>query len=100
MPAVSYDELEMAFAFVSSSPAMENAAYVCLDTGAIHCTSEFNPIDEEVPDDLETSDRDIPLPHKNDLDLGRPLVLRFVALRDWCAENDIRIIENNAGASA
>jgi hypothetical protein len=147
VPAVSYDELETAFAFVSSSPATENAAYICLDTGAIYCTSEFNPIDEEVPDDLETSDRYIPLPHKNDLDLGRPLVLRFVAwelpeqtervgeffrrkgayarfkdllesegllekwykfeaestekaLRDWCAENDIRTIENNAGASA
>ena len=84
---------------------------------------------------------------KNDLDLGRPLALRFVArelpeqaervgeffrhkgayarfkdllesegllekwynfeaestekaLRDWCAENDIRIVENNDGASA
>jgi hypothetical protein len=145
--AVSYDELEMAFAFVSSAPALENAAYICLDTGAIHCTSEFNPIGEEVPDDLETSDRYVPLPHKNDLDLGRPLALRFVvrelpeqaervvgffrhkgayarfkdlleserllekwynfetestekALRDWCAEYNIRIVENNDGASA
>lgn len=147
MPAVSYDELEIAFAFVNSTPAIGNAAYVCLDTGAIYWTSEFNSIDEQVPDDLETSDRYLPVPHTKDLDLGRTLALRFIAeelpeqselvggifrhkgayarfkdllepagllqkwydfeakstekaLRDWCAEHDIRIIERNGGASA
>jgi hypothetical protein len=145
--AVKYDDLEMAFAFVSSASPMENAAYISLDTGAIYWTSEFNPLDEEVPDDLETSDRYIAIPHKNDLDLGRPLALRFTAqelpaqadrvggffrhkgayarfkdlvesegmleqwykfeadateraLREWCAENDIQIVEQNDGPSA
>ena len=36
-------------------------------------------MDEEIPDDLETSDRYIAIPHKNDLDLGKKLALRFVA---------------------
>jgi hypothetical protein len=31
-----------------------------------------------LPDDLETSDRYIAIPHKNDLDLGNRLALRFV----------------------
>ena len=144
MVKVRYDELEEAFAFFSSGPPMGNAAYVSLDTGTIYWTSEFAPLDEEVPDDLEISERYISIPHKNDLDLGRYLVLRFVAqalphqaervgeffrhrgayarvkdllqsegllekwydfeaeateraLRDWCAENDIQIVEQNDG---
>jgi len=56
---------------------MEHQAYISLDTGAIHWVSEDNPIDEEVPEDFETSDRYIAIPHKHDLDLGRELVLRF-----------------------
>jgi hypothetical protein len=39
----------------------------------------LNPVEEDVPDDLETSDRYIAIPHKNDLDLGRRLALRFAA---------------------
>ena len=39
--------------------------------------SELNPFDEEVPDDLESSDRYLVIPHKNDLDLGSRLALRF-----------------------
>ncbi|SOE87845.1 hypothetical protein SAMN05446935_8509 [Burkholderia sp. YR290] len=43
-------------------------------------TSDFNDaFDEEIPDDLETSDRYLAIPHKNELDLGRSLVLHFVA---------------------
>ena len=33
--------------------------------------------DEELPDDLEASDRYIAVPHKNELDLGNHLALRF-----------------------
>ena len=34
--------------------------------------------DEELPEDFETSDRYIALPHQTELDLGRHLVLSFV----------------------
>ena len=59
---------------------MEHQAYISLDTGAIYWVSESNPMEAEadVPDDLETSDRYIAVPHKNDLDLGTQL-----ALVDW-----------------
>jgi hypothetical protein len=35
--------------------------------------------DEDLPDDLEESDRYIEIPHKNDLDLGSRLALRFAS---------------------
>jgi len=79
MVAVEYEDLLLAFEFVSSSPPMENSAYVSLDTGQIYWVSSLNPIEDDAPDDLEESDRYIAIPHKNDLDLGQDLVFRFVA---------------------
>ncbi len=79
MVAVKYEDLSAAFDFVSFAAPMEHQAYVSMDTGAIYWISELNPLDEEVPEDLETSDRYIAIPHQNDLDLGSDLALRFVA---------------------
>jgi hypothetical protein len=76
---VKYDDLMLTFDFVSSAPPMEHNAYISLDTGKIYWTSELNPMEEDLPDDLETSDRYIAIPHKNDLELGMNLVLSFVA---------------------
>jgi hypothetical protein len=79
MVKVKYDDLSAAFDFVSFAAPFEHQAYVSLDTGAIHWISETSPLDEEdVPDDLETSDRYLAIPHKNDLDLGSNLALWFV----------------------
>ncbi len=79
MVAVEYEDLLLAFEFVSSSPPIENSAYVSLDTGKIYWASSLTPIEDDAPDDLEESDRYIAIPHKNDLDLGQDLVFRFVA---------------------
>jgi hypothetical protein len=139
---VKYEDLREAFDFVSFGAPMEHSAYISLETGAIYWMSEVNPLEEEVPDDLETSSRYIAVPHKNDLDLGSRLALRFAAeelpgrypqiegffrrrgayarfkdlldaegcldkwyafeaeateraLRDWCAANDIQIVEGD-----
>lgn len=78
MVAVKYEDLSLAFDFVNSAALGENAAYVSLDSGQIFWVSEANPVEEELPDDLDTSDRYLILPHKNDLDLGKALVLEFV----------------------
>ena len=138
---VKYDDLSAAFDFVSFAPPMEHRAYISVDTGAIHWISELNPLEEEVPDDLETSDRYIAIPHKNELELGSNLALRFAAeelpdrytrvegffrhrgaysrfkeflaaegcldkwyafeaesteraLKNWCTENDIELVQN------
>ena len=55
------------------------AARIFLDTGRIYWQSDDLDLDntEELPDDLDTSDRYIAVPHKNDLNLGRRLVLAF-----------------------
>src|SRR3972149_5942021 len=58
MVTIKYDDLAAAFDFVSFAAPFEHRAFVSLDTGAIHWLSETSPIDEEdLPDDLETSDR-------------------------------------------
>src|SRR5213595_3204656 len=80
MVAVTLDELSMALEFVSSGLLGEHDAYVSLDTGQVYWVSDLNDdFDEEIPDDLETSDRYLAIPHRNELDLGRRLALRFVA---------------------
>ncbi|MEZ2354989.1 hypothetical protein [Caballeronia sp. RCC_10] len=80
MIAVKYADLSMAFDFVSDASPMEHSAYVSLDTGKVYWTSDFDDaFDEDHPDDLETSDRYLAIPHKNELDLGKSLALRFVA---------------------
>lgn len=76
---VKFSELFEAFEFISSGAPFENSAYINIDTGAIFWVSSVVELEEEIPDDLDTSDRYIQVPHKNDLDLGRDLVLSFAA---------------------
>ena len=147
MVAVSRYDIELAFSFVNSAAPMEHRAYISLDTGQIYWVSELNPIEEEVPEDLEDSGQYIAVPHKNELGLGRNLALEFArdeiparyrevegifhrrgayrqfkdllasagllekwykfeeatldnALREWCADNEIEIIESPTDPSA
>jgi hypothetical protein len=74
-----FSELESAFYFVNSGDQWGNIAYLCLATGEYHYYSEFGDNEEPLPDDIEDSDKFIVIPHKNDLDLGTRLVLRFAA---------------------
>jgi len=76
MAVVNYDELANAVEFVSISD-FDNSAYVCLVTGAIYYVS--SELEEEVPDDIETSDKYIQVPNKKYFDLGSRLALSFVA---------------------
>lgn len=78
MPTISYDNLESAFFWASSSDPFDNVAYVSMTTGEIFYSSETNPEDEELPEDFEDEGLYCVVPHKNDLDLGRTLVFDFV----------------------
>ncbi len=140
MTAVKWTELIHAFEWANFGRDSENAAFVSLDTGEIFCTSDSQDLDEETPDDLEISDRYLPIPTKAELDLGRELALEFTdeqlpecrervrgyfhkagaysrfkelladrgeleawyafeaaateqALRTWCADNEIELID-------
>jgi len=147
MVIVTYEEISSAFEFVASGAPMEHSAYISLDTGQIYWASELASLDEALPDDLDTSDRYLVVPHKTELDLGKNLALRFAAqelpdsyeqvasifrskgaygrfkqlledngvlenwykfeveacdkaLREWCAANDIQIVESRAPSTA
>lgn len=78
MPVVNYDELRNAFEFVSSSSSGSQYAYICKVTGLIYWVSNIIELEEVVPDDLETSDHYICVPHKNDLKLGQSLAMSFI----------------------
>lgn len=87
-----------AFEFASSGQPGESAAYLCKDTGTFHYQSEYGE-EEPLPDDIE-SERYVAIPHKNDLDLGKSLVLRFAAEVMPDDERKIREIFSRPGAYA
>ena len=78
--SVNATDLRTTFEFVSFGTPLEHSAYICIDTGRIYCHSVSAGLEEEedLPEDLETSDRYIAVPQKNDLGLGRRLALAFV----------------------
>lgn len=75
---VDLTEIRNAFEFVSSGSPSEHQAYISKDSGAIYWTSSVLDLEEEVPDDLESSDNYIEVPHKNALKLGQGLALSFI----------------------
>jgi len=79
---IPYDDISMAFSYVSSGSEYEHSAFLSKETGKIYCHSDFEDNEEEeLPDDLETSDQYITIPHQNELNLGQRLVWDFVARR-------------------
>jgi hypothetical protein len=77
MTAVDVSELLEAVEFVSSVLTGDAAAYVSRDTGDVYFVGTDMEPEDGLPEDLETSDRYVAVPSKQDLDLGRPLALRF-----------------------
>ena len=78
MVSVKWSEFLDAFEFASYGGPYESRAFINLDTGLLYCISDAMELEEVAPEDLETSDRYLALPHKNDLDLGRELALSFI----------------------
>ena len=67
---VKFDEICEAFEFVNFGGLGENQAFLDLETGAIYYQSDYMDEEEELPEDLDTSDRYISIPNQQDLDLG------------------------------
>jgi hypothetical protein len=72
-----FQDIEMAYDFVSGSPYRDHSAVLRKDTGKIFWRSEMSDIDEISDDDWESEDS-VEIPHKNDLNLGKRLVFDFV----------------------
>ncbi len=73
-----FENIEEGFNFVSFGAPMEHEAYLFLETGEIHWYSEYGDT-EPLPEDIEEPGKYISIPHKNDLGLGKRLVLQFVS---------------------
>jgi hypothetical protein len=84
---ISYADLLAAFEWVNSSAPGENSAFVSRKTGATHWTSALMELEDELPEDIEDDSIYVAVPHKNDLDLGKNLVLNFMdeRLPESCA---------------
>jgi hypothetical protein len=73
---VAWDDIFTAFEFLGSGDAGDTA-YLCRETGAVFWHSEFGDNFEELPDDIDDEAKYVALPNARDLDLGKPLALRF-----------------------
>ncbi|MFA6093899.1 MAG: hypothetical protein WCU88_10110 [Elusimicrobiota bacterium] len=73
---VKFDDIEGGIEFVSAGQLSVHEAFLCKKTGEVHWSSENS--DEPLPDDVNDPEQYIALPHKNDLGLGKSLVMKFV----------------------
>ena len=76
MGELPFSEIEDAFYFVSCQ-SYGTEAYLCTKTGQLFYRSDLADFDE-FPEDFEESAHYIRIPHKNELDLGRRLVDKFI----------------------
>ena len=76
---VAFSELLLAFEFISSDAAFGNSARVNRETGTVDWHSEWDSELFEEPDDIDDDEKYFELPNPRDLDLGKPLVMRFAA---------------------
>jgi hypothetical protein len=72
-----FDDIQNAFLFVSSAAYGLNSAVVRKDTGEVLYRSELSAIDEIGERDMDP-DQWVPIPHRNDFDLGQSLVFEFI----------------------
>src|SRR5215472_3765157 len=98
---VSWTDLVDAFEFVSSSSTDEHQAFLCKQTGKLYWMSDTAGDElDELPDDIDDEEKYVQIPHKRELDLGKPLVMAFAR---QCLPDDfdeIRRIFSRKGAYA
>lgn len=93
---MNYETIEDAYHFVSGAPPYEHTAVIHRATGEAFFASEMAGYDE-IPEDAEESDY-LWIPHKNDLDLGKPLVMDFILNRRPDLYDEILEIFRRKGA--
>jgi hypothetical protein len=95
---IRYEDLEQALYWVSSPPGLEADAFVSRTTGKVHFRGPDGPVDDDFPEDVEDGTEYIAFPHKNELDLGRDLVFRFVIEHAAGLEHQVREVFRRKGA--
>ena len=74
---VSFKDILEALEFVSAGGMGEHQAFLCKQSGRVDWHSEFSDELDKLPDDIEDSEKYVPIPDKRELDLGKPLALEF-----------------------
>ncbi|MFC1643496.1 UPF0158 family protein [Chlamydiota bacterium] len=94
---MKFQDLDLAFHFVSSAQPLEHTAYISKSTGEAYYHSEMGDFDE-IPEEVYESDDYIEIPHKNDLDLGKQLVWDFVEQEIPGLKDKVRSFFSRKGA--
>lgn len=100
MPTVDLNELQGAVDWVSDR-YMGNEAYICRTTGKVYWVSGDGGFDDEdagVPSDVDDSEKYIPVPTRQDLDIGTRLAFDFATQYMPAQYDRVRRIFRRRGA--
>ena len=97
---VSLNDLREAFEFVCAGDGGEHQAFLCKQSGKLYCHSELYDDLDILPDDIDDSEKFLPIPDKRELDLGKPLALDFARQFLPGDFDDVRQIFSRRGAYA
>jgi len=95
--AIAWDDILTAFEFASTGDS-DNSAYLCRETGEMLWHSEFSDELDKLPEDIDDAEKYLALPDARDLDLGRPLVMRFAAGEFADHYDEVAAIFSRSGA--
>jgi hypothetical protein len=98
--SVDWTELLNTFEFASLGQPGEHEAVLCRKTGKFLWHTDLEEDIEAWPDDADDEEKYISIPHKKELDLGKPLVLEFA--RQFLPDefNEVRRMFDRRGAYA
>lgn len=83
-----YDKIDEAFHYVSDAPPGDRSAMIRRSTGQVFLASRKAGFDERPPG-CETDPDYVTIPHRQEIDPGKPLVLEFI--RTHCPEELTRV---------
>ncbi|MGA3343187.1 MAG: hypothetical protein ABSD11_22045 [Methylocella sp.] len=97
---VKLNDLRDAFEFVCAGGGGEHQTFLCKQSGKLYCHSELCDDLDILPDDIDDSEKFLPIPDKRELDLGKPLALDFARQFLPGDFDDVRQIFSRRGAYA
>ena len=75
---IKFSDFEDAFLFVNMGEMHTYTAFLCKKTGKIFYIPDAGDSDE-LPEDIDDTEKYLTIPHKNDLELGKALVFEFTS---------------------
>jgi hypothetical protein len=76
--AIAFNDLQSAFNFVSAGAPYERNAYIAKATGEVFHAAQAYDAYKRIPPDVDDAERYWSVPHRQDLDLGGHLELKFI----------------------